>query len=243
MPSERLSRFLTRSGIASRRKCDVIIKNGRVKVNNNIILESFYQVNSNYDTVTLDNCEIKLNAKLIYIALYKPNRYLSDLVPEGKRHVARTLIPIDSYLFPIGRLDYNSEGLMLFSNDGNLANKIMHPRYEIDKEYLVKFKASLPEVLLNVVANGVTIDGTLYRVTSIEFLKFSLSNSWYRIILQEGKNRMIRKIGNQIKHPVLKLIRVRIGPIKLGSLKSGEYRFLSQREKRDLLKLSQNNIS
>jgi len=243
MPSERLSRFLSRSGIASRRKCDDIIKNGRVKVNNIVVLDSFYRVNSNYDNVTLDNCEIKFNNKLIYIALYKPNRYLSDLVPEGIRDVARTLIPIDSYLFPIGRLDYNSEGLMLFSNDGNLANKIMHPRYGIDKEYLVKLKGSLSEELLNNVTKGITIDGIPYRVTLIEFIKASLSNSWYRIILQEGKNRMIRKIGNQIKHPVLKLIRVRIGPIKLGSLKAGEYRYLSEREKKDLLKLSQNNIS
>jgi 23S rRNA pseudouridine2605 synthase len=243
MPSERLSRFLSRSGIASRRKCDDIIIKGRVKVNNIIVLDPFYRVNSNYDNVTLDNCVIKLTNKLIYIALYKPNRYLSDLVPEGKRHVARTLIPIDSYLFPIGRLDYNSEGLMLFSNDGNLANKIMHPRYGIDKEYLVKLKGSLSEELLNDVTKGITIDGTLYRVTHIEFIKVSLSNSWYRIILQEGKNRMIRKIGIKIKHPVLKLIRVRIGPIKLGSLKAGEYRFLSEREKKDLLKLSQNNNS
>lgn len=243
MPPERLSSFLSHSGIASRRKCDDIIKSGRVKVNEIVIVEPFFRVNSTNDIITIDNHTIKCSNTLLYIALYKPTRYISDLLPEGKRLVARTLIPIDSYLFPIGRLDYNSEGLMIFSNDGDLANRIMHPRYGIEKEYIVKFKGVLSDNEIDKTTNGVSIDGSLYRVTLIKCLKTTFSNSWYQIILREGKNRMIRKIGDKINHPVLKLIRVRIGPVKLGSLKPGEYRSITDREKKDLLKLSQINVS
>jgi 23S rRNA pseudouridine2605 synthase len=237
--SERLSKFLSQNGIASRRKSDAIIKSGRVKVNNVKVLEPFYRVNTEEDVVTIDNYVINKSKSLIYIALYKPIHYLSDLSSIKTRNLARKLIPIKSYLFPIGRLDYNSEGLMLFSNDGNLANKIMHPRYGVEKEYLVKFKGVLNESIMHQITDGVNIERSIYRVSSIKFLKLSLSNSWYRVILKEGKNRMIRKIGNKIKHPVLKLVRLRIGPIKLGTLKPGEYRFLSDREKSGLLKISQ----
>jgi 23S rRNA pseudouridine2605 synthase len=231
MPSERLSKFLSNSGIASRRKCDDIIKSGRVKVNDIIVLEPFYRVVSNQDEITVDNRRINLLQKSIYIALYKPIQYLSDLVSEKDRKVSRTLIPIKTYLFPVGRLDYNSEGLMLFTNDGDFADKVMHPKHGIEKEYLVKFKGVISDDLLFEIRNGLTIEGSLYRVSSISFIKSSFANSWYRVVLREGKNRMIRKIGSKIKHPVLKLKRIRIGPVVLGNLKPGEYRLLTDREK------------
>jgi 23S rRNA pseudouridine2605 synthase len=243
MPFERLSKFLSHSGIASRRKCDEIIGSGSVKVNGIVILEPYFRVNTDLDSVTIHNHLVKCNIKLLYIALNKPPKYLSDLSSGSKRSVARSLIPIDTYLFPIGRLDYNSEGLMLFSNDGDLANKIMHPRYGIEKEYMVKFKGILSQTTLHEITQGLLIEGSVYRVSLIEFIKTSFSNSWYRVVLQEGKNRMIRKIGQKIDHPVLKLLRVRIGPVTLGSLKPGEYRFLTEREKKGLLKLSQINVS
>ncbi len=231
MPSERLSKFLSNSGIASRRKCDNIIKSGRVKVNNIIILEPFYKVLPDTDKVTIDNHIVKPLLKTIYLALYKPLNIISDLVSEKSRHNARSLISIKTYLFPVGRLDYNSEGLILFTNDGNFANKIMHPKYGIEKEYLVKFKGVITDELLLKVRKGLLIEGSEYRVKSIIFIKTSFFNSWYRIILDEGKNRMIRKIGIKIKHPVLKLKRIRIGPVRLGNLKPGEYRALTDIEK------------
>lgn len=241
MPFERLSKFLSQRGVGSRRKCDAIIQSGRVKVNNNMILQPFFRIDIHFDSVTIDTYEINQGNKLIYIALYKPVRYLSDLLSNEKRNVARMLIPIDSYIFPIGRLDYNSEGLMLFSNDGELANLIMHPKYGIEKEYLVKFKGILNETLVNRATEGYMIDGSLHRFYSIFFHKPSRSNSWYRITLKEGKNRIIRKIGNKMGHPVLKLIRVRIGPIQVGNLKPGEYRHLNESEKKALLKIKQTN--
>jgi 23S rRNA pseudouridine2605 synthase len=239
MPSERLSKYLSNSGIASRRKCDDIIKSGRVKVNDIIILEPFYRVLPNKDNVIVDNRTVNTNNSPLYIALYKPVQYLSDLVSEKNRKVSRTLIPIKTYLFPIGRLDYNSEGLMLFTNDGDFANRIMHPRYGVEKEYLAKFKGIISDDLLYEIKKGLLIENSVYRVESIKFINLSFSNSWYNIILKEGKNRMIRKIGSKIKHPVLKLKRIRIGPVKLGNLKPGEFRLLTDKERNTLLKSSQ----
>ena len=239
MLSERLSKYLSNSGIASRRKCDDIIKSGRVKVNDIIVLEPFYRVLPNKDNVTVDNRTLNTNNNPLYIALYKPVQYLSDLVSEKNRKVTRTLIPIKTYLFPIGRLDYNSEGLMLFTNDGDFANRIMHPRYGVEKEYLAKFKGIISDDLLYEIRKGLLIENSVYRVDSIKFINLSFSNSWYNIILKEGKNRMIRKIGSKIKHPVLKLKRIRIGPVKLGNLKPGEFRLLTDKERNTLLKSSQ----
>ena len=239
MPSERLSKYLSNSGIASRRKCDDIIKSGRVKVNDITVLEPFYRILPNKDNVTVDNRTINTNNNPLYIALYKPVQYLSDLVSEKNRKVTRTLIPIKTYLFPIGRLDYNSEGLMLFTNDGDFANRIMHPRYGVEKEYLAKFKGIISDDLLYEIKKGLLIENSVYRVDSIKFINLSFSNSWYNIILKEGKNRMIRKIGSKIKHPVLKLKRIRIGPVKLGNLKPGEFRLLTDKERNTLLKSSQ----
>ena len=239
MPSERLSKYLSNSGIASRRKCDDIIKSGRVKVNDIVVLEPFCRVLPSKDNVTVDNRTLNTNKNPLYIALYKPIQYLSDLVSEKNRKVARTLIPIKTYLFPIGRLDYNSEGLMLFTNDGDFANRIMHPRYGVEKEYLAKFKGIISDDLLYEIKKGLLIENSVYRVDSIKFINLSFSNSWYNIILKEGKNRMIRKIGSRIKHPVLKLKRIRIGPVKLGNLKPGEFRLLTDKERNNLLKSSQ----
>jgi len=156
MPSERLSKYLSNSGVASRRKCDDIIKSGRVKVNDITVLEPFYRVLPSKDNVTVDNCTLNTNNNPLYIALYKPVQYLSDLVSEKNRKVTRTLIPIKTYLFPIGRLDYNSEGLMLFTNDGDFANRIMHPRYGVEKEYLAKFKGIISDDLLYEIRKGFT---------------------------------------------------------------------------------------
>jgi 23S rRNA pseudouridine2605 synthase len=206
---------------------------------NIIVLEPFYRVLPNKDNVTVDNCSLNTRNNSIYIALYKPVQYLSDLVSETNRKVTRTLIPIKTYLFPIGRLDYNSEGLMFFTNDGDFANRVMHPRYGVEKEYLAKFKGVISDDLLYEIRKGLLIEDSVYRVDSIKFINSSFSNSWYNIVLKEGKNRMIRKIGSKINHPALKIKRIRIGPVKLGDLKPGEFRLLTDKEKNILLKSSQ----
>jgi 23S rRNA pseudouridine2605 synthase len=227
---ERLSKFISRCGIASRRKSEEIILSGIVKVNDNIILEPQYNVDYTKDIVTIDNNIIKLSEKNIYIALYKPIGYISDLKDVRGRKLARDLINFEGKLFPVGRLDYNSEGLIIFTNDGDLGNRIMHPRYGVEKEYLIKLKGVLSEDDILSIKKGVIIEGVPAHAISIAYVGPAFNNHWYTIILHEGRNRIIRKIGDVIGHRILKIKRIRIGHLKLGNLSSGSYRFLKERE-------------
>jgi 23S rRNA pseudouridine2605 synthase len=229
-PEERLSKFIEHCGVASRRKAEEIIASGRVSVNNVIVREPQHRIDEDRDAVKVDNVLVRKSGVSLYIALYKPVKYLSDLNFKDDRPLARNLIKIDTYLFPVGRLDYHSEGLMIFTNDGEFANRMAHPRFEVEKEYLVKFKGPLDQNTLKQMKRGVLVDGSLYKVEGISYVKTSLQNSWYKIIVKEGKNRMIRKIGEVLGHPVLKLKRMRIGSIALGDLKPGEYRYLEDHE-------------
>jgi len=226
----RLSVFLSRAGISSRRKAEEIILSGRVKVNDIIVLEPQHKVEPEIDIIRYDNHVINEAKVKLYIALYKPTKVLSDLKYDDDRDIARNLIDVKGYLYPVGRLDYHSEGLMIFTNDGEFANRVSHPRFQIEKEYLVKFKGALDQQELKQMKRGILIEGTVYKVDSVSFVKTSLQNSWYRIIMREGKNRMIRKIGEALGRHVLKLKRIRIGNIRLGSLKPGEYRHLEEYE-------------
>lgn len=232
-PALRLSVFLSRAGVSSRRKAEEIIAAGKVKVNNTVILEPQYKVTPEKDIVTFENHTVNETKVKLYIALYKPAKVLSDLKYDDERDIARNLIDVQGYLYPVGRLDYHSEGLMIFTNDGEFANRVSHPKFQIEKEYLVKFKGALNQPELKQMKRGILIDGDLYKVDSVSFVKTSLQNSWYRIIMREGKNRMIRKIGEALGRHVLKLKRIRIGNIRLGNLKPGEYRYLDDYEVRE----------
>lgn len=258
---ERLSKYVARVSSFSRRKSEDLIRAGKVKVNKVVVLEPFRQVEPT-DIVLIDNQIMEYEPVKLYIALYKPDGYMSDLQDTRGRKMARDIIKIDVKLFPVGRLDYHSEGLMIFTNDGDFANQIMHPRYEIEKEYLVKFKGLLSRDEMNKIKQGIMIGdskreygkhesgydekklpvvpsykkekGTvvkeLYKVEEIRFAHAATKNAWYNVIINEGKNRMIRKIGEAIDHPVLKLKRVRIGGLHLGDLQPGEYRYFEKKE-------------
>jgi 23S rRNA pseudouridine2605 synthase len=226
----RLSVFLARCGIASRRKSDHIIASGSVKVNNIKVVDPYYKISPQKDSVTINNKRVEPSKRYVYIALYKPVGYLSDLADKRNRKLARSLLKEEERLFPVGRLDYSSEGLMLFTNDGTFANCVMHPRYEVEKEYLVKVKGRFTADTMKNVIKGLFIEDELYRFDLVEPVRVEKADTWYRVVLHEGKNRMIRKVADAISHPVLTLKRVRIGPIRLGALKPAEYRHLTQRE-------------
>jgi 23S rRNA pseudouridine2605 synthase len=226
----RLSKFLAHAGIASRRKADNIIKSGTVKVNNLKVLDPFYRVNPHVDAVTVNNKKVTINAQLKYIALYKPVGYLSDLMDPRNRRLARALISDDDRLFPIGRLDYHSDGLMLFTNDGAFAQRVMHPRYEVEKEYLVKLKGKLEQHDLKHLTEGVVVEGVCCSFDYVRLVREEKENSWYRVVIHEGRNRMIRKVAEQLSHPVIRLRRVRIGPVRLGRMQPGQHRPLTRKE-------------
>ncbi len=232
MEEERLSKYIARSGLASRRKAEQIIRSGRVAVNGVIVKEPHHRILPGSDAISLDEERIgaaKSPKKRYYVALYKPTGYLSDLADPKGRRLARELIDLEAHLFPVGRLDYNSEGLMLFTNDGEFANSIMHPRYEVEKEYFVKLSGSLTKQELLRMTTGIPLEGQTYRVRSIVPLRQTPKNAWYRVTVVEGRNRMIRKMADAIRHPVLKLKRVRINGITLGTMRPGEYRLITPR--------------
>jgi 23S rRNA pseudouridine2605 synthase len=226
----RLSKFLANAGVASRRESDEIIKSGRVSVNKIAVVDPFHRVRPATDVVTVDNVQIEHHIKLKYWALYKPVGYLSDLKDKRNRRLARTLVDSNERLFPVGRLDYQSEGLMLFTNDGRFAQRVMHPRYETEKEYLVKLKGKLDQAELQKTMQGLLIENVRYVFDLITLACIEREDGWYRITVHEGKNRMIRKVAEALSHPVLRLRRIRIGPVKLGSLKPGESRQITQKE-------------
>jgi 23S rRNA pseudouridine2605 synthase len=232
---ERLSRYLSRCGIASRRKAEDLIRLGVVRVNAVTILEPQFKVDSEADCVTVNGLSVKPVEINRYIALYKPVGYISDLKDPRNRPLARDLIDLKGSLYPVGRLDYSSEGLMVFTDDGDFANRLMHPRYGVEKEYQVKLKGALEETDREDLKMGFSIDGVLHKVKEITLMRSTFRNNWYRIVVSEGRNRMLRKLGAKIDHRVLKLKRVRMGSINLGSLKPGEFRHLTEREVRGII--------
>ncbi len=226
---ESLVKFLSRCGPFSRRQAESLIHEARIRINGVAATSLSVQVGPK-DTVTCDGTILGADAIKVYIALHKPDGYISDLKDPKGRRLARSLIKHDLRLFPVGRLDYHSEGLMIFTNDGDLANQVMHPRYNVTKEYVVKFKGLLDKDTVTRMKRGITIDGEIYKAETVRLAKKSVANVWYTIVVNEGKNRMIRKMGQALGHPVLKLVRVRIGKLPLGSLKPGEYRHVERSE-------------
>lgn len=239
MTTERLSKFLAHSGVASRRKSEEIITSGRVKVNGRTVTDPAHGVDRIRDTVSVDHNAVRPPAASCYVALYKPPGYLSDLADiEGKeRPLARQLIRLQAPLFPVGRLDFNSEGLMLFTNDGAFANLVMHPRYEVEKEYHVKLSGALTQEQLKAAVMGLSLDkGRIYRFKSIAPLKKAEKNTWYRVTVTEGKYHHLRKVVEALSHQVMRLRRVRIDGIVLGDLKPGEWRHIEPEEIKKFLR-------
>lgn len=214
----RLQVFLAKSGIASRRASEKLILAGRVKVNDLVVTELGTKVLSS-DRVFFDGKEIRLEEKKHYLALNKPSGYIcASSDPQGRRLAVSLLdTALDERLYNVGRLDYRSSGLILFTNDGDFARDIAHPSTMIEKEYLVEATGIIPDTLLTEFLRGIHIEGIEYRCAAIE----RMNRRSVRITLIEGKNREIRRVFSHFHlHPKL-LHRVRIGPIFLGTLESG----------------------
>lgn len=234
---ERLQKYMARCGVASRRKCEEIILLGKVKVNNKVVNELGYKIDADNDKVTVDNKLIKPEEKKVYIALNKPEGYVSTVKDEKGRKTIIDLIKIKERVYPIGRLDYDTSGLILLTNDGDIYNKIIHPREEKNKIYIAIIKGIPSKEEIERFENGINIDGYITAKASFKVLKSNSDCSEVKIMIHEGKNRQIRKMCEAIKHPVLKLKRVQIGDIKLGDLPKGEWRFLNDNELNYLWKL------
>lgn len=230
MSEERLQKILARAGYGSRRSCELIVTAGRVKVNGEV-KHLGDKADMAVDTITVDGQVLPKVTQMVYLALNKPRMALSDVGSEDPRPNVRDLVPSDPPLFPVGRLDFESEGLMLMTNDGDLANRLTHPRYEHEKEYRVLVAARPDDEQMSTWRRGVVLeDGYKTAPAQVEFETAMGKGAWLRVIMHEGRKRQIREIGSRIGLPVVRIVRIRIGTLRLGTLKPREWRVLTEKE-------------
>ncbi len=227
----RINKFLAQSGLGSRRKVEDLILAGKVKVNGKVIEQLAYQINEKKDKVFVDGKEIKLVNDFVYLKLNKPKGYICSAKDEKGRKTIYDLIPdAKGRLFSIGRLDYNTEGLILITNDGNLAYKLTHPTYEIEKEYIVVIEGKIKESECAVLRAGVIENGVRMPEAKVDVIEVLKDKTRLSVRIDEGQNRQIRRMFDCIGKTIILLKRVRIGEIKLGGLVRGKYKELNNEE-------------
>lgn len=227
---ERLQKYMSRCGIASRRKCEELILNGEVIVNGNIIDELGFKVDEDSDEIIFRNKVIKPERNKLYIMLNKPTGYITSVKDERGRQTVLDIVKTKERIYPIGRLDFDTSGLILLTNDGNIYNKLMHPSKEVHKVYEAEIKGVPTKEQIERFCNGVDIGGYITSNAKLNIISIKNGNSKVKIVIHEGKNRQIRKMCKAISHPVISLKRKSIGNIKLGELKVGQWRFLNNEE-------------
>lgn len=231
---ERLQKILAQAGLGSRRSCEEIIAAGRVRVNGQVALLGT-KADPQRDDIIVDGKPIKVDQSMVYIALYKPRGVLSTVTAPDPRSTVRDLVSVPGKLYPVGRLDVDSEGLVLLTNDGELANKITHPRFGHEKEYQVLIARRPDNDQLQTWRRGVVLeDGHRTAPAEVNFVRTHGKGAWLRIVMREGRKRQIREVGGRLGLPVVRIIRTRIGTLLLGNLKPREWRHLTQREINDI---------
>ena len=237
---ERLQKIIQKAGVASRRKAEELITSGRVKVNGQVVKELGVKANFS-DDITVDNKLIKLEER-VYFLLYKPSGYVSTTTDQFNRDTVVDLIDTKERIFPIGRLDYDTSGVILLTNDGDFANMMMHPKSNIEKEYYVKISGLLRKEESAQLSKGMVIDGEKLLGARIRNVKYDdkKENTFLNIIITEGKYHQVNKMFESINHEVMKLKRIRYGSITLDGLYEGQYRALKPHELKTLHNLAKN---
>jgi pseudouridine synthase len=234
----RLQKAMAQAGIASRRASERLIRKGRVRVNGQVVTEMGVQVDPERDTIFVDGRRVSIAARRQYYKLYKPVGYLSVIRDDRGRRALGDLLPQVTGVHPVGRLDRDSEGLLLLTDDGALTQRLTHPRYQHAKEYLALVRGLPDRTAVRRLQAGIALDeGTTApaRVTRPKETAWGPAparHTWLRIVLREGKKRQIRRMCEAVGHRVERLIRVRVGPIELGDLQVGTYRPLTRKEVR-----------
>ena len=226
----RLQKFLSSAGVCSRRKGEELIVAGKVAVNGEIVVELGTKIDPGQDRVEVDGKAIKPSNTLVYIALNKPKDYVTSCSHPGEKVVV-DLVDISERIYPVGRLDKDSTGLLLLTNDGRIHHRLSHPSFDHKKEYDVTVAKSISDGALKKMRGGLPLMGTKTRPAQIT----RISPRRFRIVLQEGKNRQIRRMVRKVGNQVIRLQRKRFANIKLGKLPPGKWRYLSQSEKKALL--------
>lgn len=233
---ERLQKLISQAGITSRRAAEELILAGRVSVNGVVVTELGSKADPAIDNITVDGKPVKPVSSHLYILLNKPVGYMTTLDdPGGRQLVTDLLKDIKERVYPVGRLDYNTEGLLLLTNDGEWANKLMHPRHEIEKEYHVRIRGKVHKSQLDQLIAGVVIDDKKTAPATVQLIKDGEQNDWISITIHEGRNRQIRRMCEAVSLSVVRLKRVRYGNLEMGALKPGQHRLLNNAEVQDLL--------
>jgi 23S rRNA pseudouridine2605 synthase len=236
----RLQKVLSQAGVASRRASERLIREGRVEVNGQRVTEMGVQVDPERDVIAVDGRRVQVEAKRRYIVLYKPRGCLSVLEDDRGRRAVSDLVPNAQGLHPAGRLDYNSEGLLLLTDDGALTQRLTHPRYEHEKEYLVLVRGEPSLEALQALRKGIELEdgrtapARVGRVERTQWGHAPRGQVWLRFVLREGRKRQIRRMCDAMDLEVRRLVRVRIESITLGDLEAGTYRTLTEAEVRRL---------
>ena len=226
----RLQKYLSRAGICSRRKGEEYIKKGLIKVNGQVVTILGTKVDPGKDKIEISKKVIEIKEKQIYIALNKPKNVVTTCKVKGETSVL-DLINIKERVYPVGRLDKDSTGLLLLTNDGVIANRLIHPKFEHEKEYEVKVKRYISDGALKRISKGMKLFGEKTLPTKVK----RLSKTKFRIILKEGKNRQIRRLCRKVGNEVVDLNRIRVASLSLGNLPLGKWRYLSKKEVNNLL--------
>lgn len=237
----RLAKYLAGQGVASRRKSEELIAEGRVSVNGNIIKEQGFKIDPLQDKVEVDGHMLQ-TADKVYLLLYKPAGYISSVSDPWGRPVVTDLIKEEKNrrIYPVGRLDLDTEGLLLMTNDGDFANSIIHPRYKMDKKYEAMVQGKVTKDAIKHLQKGILLEDGMTAPAGVKVLKHSSDKTLLEVIIHEGRKRQVRRMLEAVGHPVIHLKRTEVGFLTLKGLKDGEYRYLNSQEVKKLIMISQN---
>jgi 23S rRNA pseudouridine2605 synthase len=231
---QRLQKVLAHAGVASRRQSEELIRQGRVSVNGRVVTELGSKVDPVRDDIRVDGQRIQIAASHVYLMLNKPRGVLSTMEDARGRRALGDLVQAPVRLYPVGRLDASSEGLILLTDDGELANLLTHPRFEHEKEYRALVNGRPSEETLAAWRRGIVLDDRLTAPAQVDVIRQEKGSTHLRIVMHEGRKRQIRRIAALLGHPVRELKRVRLGPLELGTLETGQWRYLTAKEIREL---------
>jgi 23S rRNA pseudouridine2605 synthase len=236
---ERLQKIIASAGITSRRNAEKMIVDGRVTVNHAVVKQLGAQADIEKDEIRVDDKLIFVEVSKTYLMLNKPRGYVTTLNDPEKRPIVTDLLPgISDRVFPVGRLDYDSEGLLLMTNDGNFTQKLQHPRFRISKTYEVKINGHLRDHDLQSLLQGIQLEDGKFKPDHIQVIKKSPRSTWLTLTISEGRNRLIRRGFEALGRSVVRLLRVSVADLHLGNLKTGTYRHLTREEVKKLLSFS-----
>jgi pseudouridine synthase len=231
LPLERIQKILAKAGIASRREAERIVIEGRVMVNGKVVDKLGFKADPSKDHIKVDGKRLVRLEPNVTLLLNKPRGYVSTVKdPEGRPTVMDLLKNVKWRVYPVGRLDFDAEGLLLLSNDGDLTNLLSHPKSSIPRIYLVKTRGIPEEERLTRLKNGVMLEDGKAQAVSVRILAQKEKNSWIQVVVTEGRNHLVKRMFSAIGHPVLKLKRVGFGPIQLRDLPIGQFRYLTREE-------------